>query len=64
MIVTGGKKLNEKPLKLSTSDTSYFLPEVSTYELMPSGECQSFSNISTQKCKNKKMRESFANFAA
>ena len=36
--MTDGKKLKEKPLKLSTSDTNSFPSEVSIYELMLSGD--------------------------
>lgn len=62
MIVTEEKKLKEKPLKLSTSDTSSFLPEVSTYELIPSGDVLATSVLKNAKIK--KIQDGFASFAA
>ena len=54
------RKLKEKSLKLSTNDTRYFPPEGSTCKLMPSGDNQIATNISSRKCKNENVRESYA----
>ena len=54
------RKLKEKSLKLSTNDTRSFPPEASTCKLMPSGDNQIATNVSSRKCKNENVRESYA----
>ena len=54
------RKLKGKSLKLSTNDTKPSPPEASTCKLMPSGYNQIASNISSRKCKNENLRESYA----
>ena len=48
-------------MKLSSNDTRPFPSEVSSCELMPSGYNQTTTNISSRKCKQEKVRESYAN---
>ena len=54
------RKLKEKSFKLSTNDTRPFPPEATTWKLMPSGDYQIVTNISSRKCKNENVRESYA----
>ena len=54
------RKLKEKSLKLSTKDKRHFPPEYTTCKLMPSGDNQIVINISSRKCKNENVRESYA----
>ena len=54
------RKLKEKSLKLSTNGTRFFPPEASKCKLMPSGDSKMATNISSQKCKNENVRESYA----
>ena len=46
--------------KLSTNDTRPFPPEATTCKLMPSGDNQIATNISSQKGKNENAQESYA----
>ena len=54
------RKLKEKSLKLSTNDTRFFPPKASTCKLRKSGHDHIFTNISSRKCKNENLRESYA----
>ena len=55
------RKLKEKSLK-STNDTRSSPPEASTCKLIPSGDNQIAANISSRKCKNENIRESYASY--
>ena len=54
------RKLKEKSLKLLANDTRSSPPEASTCKLMPSGDNQITTNISSRKGKNENVRESYA----
>ena len=54
------RKLKEKSLKLLANNTRSSPPEASTCKLMPSGDNQIATNISSRKGKNENVRESYA----